>query len=162
MSIPTTWTIDYSCGHTGDIDLSKKRVDQRAGYAKWLEQRDCFDCYKHKNGKKESAERAKEREVELEKVGTWEERSGLEDLDGSDKQQAWARVIRGDILAGLYDLYVESGEHDEEWFESEILTPARMIATCRWWIDNRDFELPAFPELLIAGADSEDGNENVA
>ena len=161
MSIPTTWTINYACGHTGDLDMSNKRVDQRAGYAKWLQQRDCFDCYKNRQGTKESAERAKERAAALERVAISEQRSGLEGLTGTEKQQSWARVIRGDILAGLYDLYVASGQHDEGWFESEILAPAQRIATSRWWINNRDMGLPEFPELLAAGADSEDATENV-
>ena len=162
MSIPKVWNIDYACGHSGEMDLSQKRIDQRAGYAKWLEKRDCFECYKGKGTKKVSKERQKERAEELEKVAVQEKRDGLLPLSGSEKQQEWARTLRGEVLAGLYDLYVTSEEHDEEWFESEVLTPARMIATSRWWIDNREFGLPAFPELLAAGAQSDDASENVA
>lgn len=162
MDIPKMWDIDFACGHSQEIDLSQKRIDQRAGYAKWLEQRDCFDCFKSKGTKKVSKEREKERAEELENVAVQEKRDGLLPLSGSDKQQVWARSLRRDVLAGLYDLYVTSEEHDEEWFEAEILTPARMIATSRWWIDNREFELPAFPELLAAGAQSDDASENVA
>lgn len=91
MDIPKMWDIDFACGHSQEIDLSQKRIDQRAGYAKWLEQRDCFDCFKSKGTKKVSKEREKERAEELENVAVQEKRDGLLPLSGSDKQQVWAR-----------------------------------------------------------------------
>lgn len=160
MTIPKVWHIDYACGHSEDRDLSNKRVDQRAGFAEWLSGKDCFDCYKKKSAGTVSKELAAERAKKLETTAEWEEKSGLQPLDGSDKQIQWARVIRGEVLEGLYDLYVTSGEHDEEWFDHEILAAARAIATARWWIDNREMDLPAFLELLPAGAESVDATEN--
>ena len=65
------------------------------------------------------------------------------------------------VLGSLYE-QVESGQKDEDWFEETVLVPARLIATARWWIDNKDFEVEDWPELLSAGAESADANENVA
>ncbi|MCN9240683.1 hypothetical protein NGF19_07715 [Streptomyces sp. RY43-2] len=35
------WTIDHACGHTNEADLSDRPADRRAGYARWLADRDC-------------------------------------------------------------------------------------------------------------------------
>ena len=162
MSIPKVWNIDYSCGHSGEMDLSQKRIDQRAGYAKWLEKRDCFECYKSKGTKKVSKERQKERAEELEKIAVQEKRDGLLPLSGSEKQQEWARTLRGMCWRACMTSTSPARSTTRSGSRSEVLTPARMIATSRWWIDNREFGLPAFPELLAAGAQSDDASENVA
>jgi hypothetical protein len=157
--VPGIWTIDFACGHTEKRDLTSKRVDQRAGYARWLAKYDCMECYKKK--KNASTFHAKQRAQELEAAERVEQRSGFEPLDGSEKQQAWARHLRADITEGLYDLYVSSGEHDEAWFETTVLEPSRRIARAKWWIENREYDLPAYVELIAAGAQGEDANEPV-
>lgn len=159
--VPTVWTIDHTCGHTRDQDLSRKRADQRAGYAAWLAKRDCWDCYKEKNKGTFERRQAEERVQELADAETYEQRSGLESLDGTEKQVEWARVIRVDVLSAVYEETVQDGQQDEDWFEDTILRPARMMATARWWIDNREMDTDAWPELLAAGAESTDANENV-
>lgn len=165
MAIQKVWSIDHQCGHSVERDLSDRKPDKRAGFAKWLASTDCFECYKKKNDsafeKKRAEERAEEQERELAYAEVYETRSGLEALSGSEKQVAWSRRIRVQVLATLYEL-VESGQKDEAWFEATILVPARLIATARWWIDNREFEADDWPELLAAGAESTDANENLA
>lgn len=165
MAIQKVWSIDHRCGHSAERDLSDRKPDKRAGFAKWLASTDCFECYKKNSRsefeKKRAAERLEEQKRELADAEVYETRSGLEVLSGSDKQIAWARRIRVQVLASLYE-QVESGQKDEAWFERTVLGPARLIATSRWWIDNRDFEVEDWPELLAAGAESTDANENLA
>ncbi|MDN6301443.1 MAG: hypothetical protein L0J57_00120 [Brachybacterium sp.] len=160
MAIQKVWSIDHQCGHSADRDLSDRAADKRAGFAKWLASTDCFECYKKKNRSDFKKKRQEEQAHELENAEVYETRSGLEALSGSEKQIAWARHIRVQVLAALYE-QVEGEEKDEEWFEATVLVPARLIATARWWIDNKDFEVEDWPELLKVGAESTDANENL-
>ncbi|WP_199831472.1 hypothetical protein [Streptomyces sp. NRRL S-4] len=41
MAIRTTWKIVHSCGHEVTHNLSDRAADRRAGFARWLEGRDC-------------------------------------------------------------------------------------------------------------------------
>ncbi len=41
MAVRTTWSIAHSCGHEISHDLSNRPADRRAGFARWLEGRDC-------------------------------------------------------------------------------------------------------------------------
>lgn len=161
MAIQKMWAIDHRCGHSAERDLSDRTPDRRAGFAKWLASTDCFECYKKKNSAEFERKREEERQRAIADAEVYETRSGLEELAGSDKQVAWARRIRVQVLGSLYE-QVESGQKDEDWFEETVLVPARLIATARWWIDNKDFEVEDWPELLSAGAESADANENVA
>lgn len=160
MGIKKVWEIEHSCGHVAERDLSERAPDKRAGFAKWLAGTDCFDCYKKKNdGDFEKKRRAEQQEA-LSEAAVYEKRSGLEELSGSDKQIVWARQIRVQVLGSLYE-EVEAGKQDESWFEETVLKPARLIATSRWWIDNKEFEVEDWPELLASGAESAEANENL-
>ncbi|MCX4393315.1 hypothetical protein [Streptomyces sp. NBC_01767] len=46
MAIRTAWKIVHICGHEVTHDLSNRPADRRAGFARWLEGRDCTDCWK--------------------------------------------------------------------------------------------------------------------
>ena len=161
MAIAKVWSIAHVCGHTVERDLSDKSPDKRAGFAKWLKDRDCTECFKEKNRDEFEQKRREEEAKELADAEVYEQRSGLDELSGTDKQVAWGRRIRVQVLAALYE-QVEEGEKDEGWFEQTILQPARLIGTARWWIDNREFAAEDWPELLAAGAQSDDANENLA
>lgn len=161
MAIAKVWSIDHQCGHSVERDLSDRKPDKRAGFAKWLASTECFECYKKSNRAEFEKKRAEELKRELADAEVYETRSGLEPLSGSEKQVAWARRIRVQVLASLYE-QVEGGQKDESWFEAAVLAPARLIVTARWWIDNKDFEIEDWPELLASGVESADANENVA
>ncbi len=161
MVIAKVWSIAHVCGHTVERDLSDKSPDKRARFAKWLKDRDCTECFKEKHRDEFEQKRREEEAKELADAEVYEQRSGLDELSGTDKQVAWGRRIRVQVLAALYE-QVEEGEKDEDWFEQTILQPARLIATARWWIDNREFAAEDWPALLAAGAQSDDANENLA
>ncbi|GAA2678118.1 hypothetical protein GCM10010400_46570 [Streptomyces aculeolatus] len=46
MAIRTHWTVEHSCTHETVHDLSDRPADRRAGFARWLAERDCPDCWK--------------------------------------------------------------------------------------------------------------------
>lgn len=41
MAVRTTWKIVHSCGHEVAHNLSDRPADRRAGFARWLAERDC-------------------------------------------------------------------------------------------------------------------------
>ncbi|NYV73271.1 hypothetical protein [Streptomyces sp. UH6] len=41
MAIRTKWTVEHACGHEIEHDLANRPADRRAGYARWLADRDC-------------------------------------------------------------------------------------------------------------------------
>ncbi|MGW5680316.1 hypothetical protein ACWEV4_35590, partial [Streptomyces sp. NPDC003860] len=41
-----TWTVAHTCGHELTHDLSGRPADKRAGFARWLGERDCTDCWR--------------------------------------------------------------------------------------------------------------------
>jgi hypothetical protein len=41
MAVQKTWTVVHACGHEITHDLSDRPADRRAGFARWLTERDC-------------------------------------------------------------------------------------------------------------------------
>ncbi|MEU7719128.1 hypothetical protein [Streptomyces tibetensis] len=46
MAVRTHWTVEHTCSHSVDHDLSNRPADKRAGFARWLASKDCTDCWK--------------------------------------------------------------------------------------------------------------------
>ena len=46
MGVKTIWPITYACGHSEDRNLSSKRADERAGYARSLASKDCTEYWR--------------------------------------------------------------------------------------------------------------------
>lgn len=42
----TQWNVTHACGHEVVHDLSDRPADRRAGFARWLEGKDCTMCWK--------------------------------------------------------------------------------------------------------------------
>jgi hypothetical protein len=80
------YTITYSCGHTGEIQLFGK-MDERDRKIAWLEREGlCPECYKARKEQEhaEATEKAKQETADLD----------LPELTGSERQIAWAETIR--------------------------------------------------------------------
>jgi hypothetical protein len=155
VAIKTIWPITYVCGHSEDRDLSGKRADEWAGYARWLASKDCADCWRATQAdaggrltKKQWLER--KRAEEAEDVGVWEQRAGMFPLDGSEKAAAWGRRVRHAVLAGAYATLVAEGDMSDEQWIAHIGVPARLITGASWWIDNRDTTPGDVAELIAA------------
>ena len=116
--------IQYSCGHFGEVySVSRARIE-------WLEREGlCPECYKEQ-------QRAK-----AEKVS-----EGLPELQGSEKQIAWAKDIRTKFYIACLEyleareLYkhapdqVERTANERKSFEEII----EQNVQTKWWIDNRE------------------------
>lgn len=144
----TLFEVDHKCGHTQDHDLSHKAAGERAGYVAWLEKQACTDCWKKSAKRKVSKELAAERASRMDDAYADQERSNLPVLRGSEKQVEWATRLRYEKLHDIYVERVESGALDEDAFDTDVLEPARMIGTAKFWIDNRDAADDALLELL--------------
>lgn len=161
MAVPTLFDVQHKCGHAQERDLSDKPAGERAGYAAWLAKQPCTECWKKTRDRKVSKEVKAERAAELEAALEDQERSQLPILNGSTKQVDWAVKVRYELLRDAYVSLVEEGSLDEDRFETEVLTQARMVTAARWWIDNREngdsiIEILADPGEVDLG----DRNEN--
>lgn len=133
------YDITYSCGHSGEINIAGP-VKLRQGRADWEAAKVCTDCYRAEQRRKGEA------------VAAEQSAAGLPELQGSDKQIAWAATIRAAAVAGLEaieqqiaDLVTEAGG------EVNLLELAPTVAATRaaiervrrnpsakFWIDNRE------------------------
>lgn len=162
MTIPTTYEIEYKCGHTGTRDLSDVAAGQRAGKVAWMETTKCFDCFKATGDRKISKERKAEHEKLREDALYDQERSSLPILRGSDKQQLWALDCRFKLIRDAYEDLVQEGDLPDSEFEGQVLVLARRIGVAKWWIDNRETTTDGLLELLADPGITEDeyANEN--
>ncbi|MGW2600280.1 hypothetical protein [Streptomyces klenkii] len=162
MAVRTRWTVDHSCGHQVEHDLSARPADRRAGFARWLEDRDCSPCWKAARdtstaGTREwlAAKRAKEQAA----ASAWEEQYAMPVLDGPDKALAWASRCRHQLVTAAYTTLVVEGFWDEtDWAQAE--EQVRTVTRAGWWLDQRDADGADLPELLAAATDADRPTEN--
>lgn len=161
MAVKTEWEIDFECGHSESRDLSHKPAGDRAGFAKWLEGKQCTECFekdapkrKKQYAKKFAAEEREQAEADAKKLG-------LPALEGSDKQVNWATTIRNSLILNAHTALVEDNDSEltEDEFTARILEPAQRILRAGWWIDNREQE-PQDLEELVNDVAEENVTEN--
>ncbi|MFI2204624.1 hypothetical protein ACH47Z_28330 [Streptomyces sp. NPDC020192] len=162
MAVRTTWSIVHSCGHEISHDLSNRPADRRAGFVRWLEGRDCTDCWRAARGqdgvgKAEwlTAKRAEEQQAAAE----WAEKFDMPPLEGAERALAWGERSRHQLVTAAYSALVTEGSWDEaDWavLEDRI----RTVTRAGWWIDQRDAEGSDLPELLDAASSDDIGTEN--
>lgn len=155
MAVKTIWPVTYACGHSEDRDLSAKRADERAGYARWLASKECTECWRA--GQADAGERLSKqqwletkRAEEAQAICAWEQRAGMQPMDGSDKAIAWGRRVRHTTLTSAYDALVAEADMTDEQWAAAIEAPARLITRATWWIDNRDTAPGDIAELVAA------------
>lgn len=155
MAVKTEWEIDFKCGHSETRDLSHKPAGDRAGFAKWLEGKQCTECFE-KDAPKRKKQYAKQfAEEEREKAEAEAKKLGLPELEGSEKQVKWALSVRNDLILSAHSALVEDDGADltEDEFTTRILEPAQRILRAGWWIDNREQEPQDLEELVNDVAD---------
>jgi hypothetical protein len=146
MAIKTVWPVNHSCGHEQDHDLSDKRPSERASFARWLEDKDCSDCWRVAQDR---AWRAKRRAEEAAVIVSWEARAGMPALEGSDKAVGWGSRVRHQLVTEGHHYHVFDSDMSEFEFEDRFEAPARTVTSASWWIDQRDTD-PADMEELLA------------
>lgn len=165
MAVKTHWSIHHSCGHEQEHDLSAKRADERAGYAKWLGGRDCTDCWRatHDSGNGDTQQWLAERRAEEAATAEqWATDTGMPLLSGSEKAVDWAGRVRYELMRALYEWAVQEGHAPDDYDPAEAT--ARGIDTASWWLDNRKHaDQPTDPEtlleLLTAAAGTGEGSD---
>lgn len=145
-----SYEITYACGHTGEVEFYGKERD-----CEWRAEQEakkiCPDCVE------------KKKEEETAQAKAWAKEKGLPDLEGTERQIAWAEVIRRRLFEDLEECKKKDQEEIEklktnpseklrkEWIENEIdslnirLQAADEIkekwekqSLSRFWIDGRN------------------------
>ncbi|MER5494229.1 hypothetical protein [Streptomyces sp. NPDC002490] len=162
MVVKTVWSVDHVCGHAGEVDLSARRADQRAGYARWLSGRDCTDCWHTARAQdaEATAERiAVQRAAEAEAARAWEEEFRMPPLEGSERAVAWGARCRHQLVTAAYAALVTEGAMSEgQW--AEVEDAVRPVTPAGWWIDQRETDPVDLPELLAAASGTDRPIEN--
>ncbi|WP_253911355.1 hypothetical protein [Streptomyces sp. CNQ-509] len=160
--VPTHWTVEHSCTHEVVHDLSDRPADRRAGFARWLAERDCPDCWKAARGA-DTASRQEwltaRRAAEQQAAADWAHRFDMPPLEGPEKTLAWGERTRHQLMAAAYTALVAEGTWDETGW-AEVEDKARSITRAGWWIDQRDADGCDLPELLDAAGEDDRGTEN--
>ncbi|MFI7102750.1 hypothetical protein ACIBK8_25720 [Streptomyces sp. NPDC050161] len=163
MPVPTLWTIDHHpCGHRVEHDLSGRAADRRAGFARWLSERACTDCWKAaRDGDAASKEEwlAAKHAEEQRAAAEWSAQFDMPPLEGPEKALPWGERCRHQLVTAAHTALVAEGTWDDaDWavLEEKI----RAVTRAGWWIDQRDADDSDLPELLDAAGESDLGTEN--
>lgn len=140
------YTINFICKHTETRNIVGKEKD-RQGKADWMAQGVCSDCYK--------LEKAAERQKEISAQMATAAQFTLADLEGSERQVAWAEKIRVKMIVAVENLKTKMVEYANETELSEIESAqielslsvfAEVIEAIgskvksTWFIDNQSFD----------------------
>lgn len=140
------YTIEFSCNHTEVRNIVGREKD-RQGKADWMARGVCSDCYK--------AEKATERQKEQSAQMATAAQFVLAELEGSEKQIAWAEKIRAKMIVEIENLKAKMVDYSNKTELSEIESAqlqlnlsvfAEVIDTIgskiksTWFIDNQSFD----------------------
>lgn len=117
------YDITYRCGHEATVQINGTNVHgEREKKAAWYGTIDCPKC--------QAANTIKANKD-----------AGMADLEGSEKQVAWAEEIRGKYMpryAQERQEWAEHGATDEQLAKvDKVLAWLKGQTSAAWWIDNR-------------------------
>jgi hypothetical protein len=162
LAVRTKWTVRHTCGHEITHDLSHRPADRRAGFARWLKDRDCTDCWKaarDSDTESKDAWLATKRAKEQQAAREWAQQFDMPPLEGPERALDWGERCRHQLMTADHTALVVEGSWDEaDWAELE--EKARSITRAGWWIDQRDAEGTDLLELLDAATEADRGTEN--
>ncbi|MFJ4688874.1 hypothetical protein [Streptomyces sp. NPDC088789] len=158
----TRWDVVHTCGHEWTHDLSARRADQRAAFARWLAGRDCTDCWRAAR-QGDTATREKwlvaRRAAEQTAATEWAKRFDMPTLEGPGNAVGWGERCRHQLVTSAHTALVTEGSWDEaDWTELE--EKARTVTRAGWWLDQREADGTDLPELLDAATESDRATEN--
>ncbi|SFG26832.1 hypothetical protein [Streptomyces mirabilis] len=162
MAVKKFWPINHACGHISQGDLSDRPADRRAGYARWLAERHCADCWRAVQGGDTSSKAewlAKKRAAEQAEAEEWSARYRMPPLDGTDRAVAWGTRCRHQLVSAAYTALVLEGTTSEAEWEA-IEESVRPLTRAGWWLDQRDADPADLTELLEAAATNDRPTEN--
>jgi hypothetical protein len=162
VAVQKTWTVVHSCGHEIEHDLSSRPADRRAGFARWLQGRNCTDCWKAASDADTESKKtwlAAKRAAEQEAAFAWAKQFDMPQLEGPARALDWGERSRHQLMTAAHTALVVEGSWDEaDWAELE--EKARTVTRAGWWIDQREAEGPDLLELLDAATEADHGTEN--
>nr|DAE53993.1 MAG TPA: hypothetical protein [Bacteriophage sp.] len=122
--------ITAKCGHKEEIEVTgnQKNRDRQIWSA---EHSDCTECSQRKMEARDAA-------------------AGLADLEGSEKQIAWAKSIRRGIIEKIEAAPMGSAENEK--IKADIVTAMKNNRSAKWWIDVRDMTLVNVIREVLKGA----------
>ena len=127
------YDITYRCGHKDTVRIYGTNAHgEREKKAAWYGTIDCPDC---KAAKTRQANKA----------------AGMAELEGSDKQIAWAKDIRSECMAEYTLRQQEIACH---WADADqLIAWLKHKTSARWWIIHNDSPLEALyaAEKALAG-----------
>lgn len=111
--------------------------EQAESYEEWARENidTCPDCYREE---KRTAEEKKIESGILEILEADGVKIELAELEGSEKQIAWANKIRNEALYNLLKLYKEKGGKLEQSSVDKVADMINGKTAAKWWIENRD------------------------
>lgn len=93
------YNITYSCGHEGVVTLFGKQADRDKMIKFYEEKGICPDCYK-----------AEQNAIIDEEAANY----NLPELEGTDKQVAWAKKIRHEFLGSYKKIWLTRNTEDKQ------------------------------------------------
>ena len=124
------YDITHSCGCVETVDIIGSNTHgERDRKIAWLESKPCREC---------------EHKAAVEKANA----EGMAELEGSEKQIAWALDIRRDMIAKIEEMIEENAAKSAGKFTDEQVATARAnvakaitnikaVREAKWFIDNR-------------------------
>ncbi len=152
MAIPTTLSIQFTCGHAETKDLSSTPAGKRKARAFGLGKNFvCSRCFKA--SRREEFDKYNQ-DLLIQAQG-FEEEHGLPELTGSEGQVRWATRLR---YQRLTDLIAAAETHQPAFDAEQVIEVAKSLVRAGWWIDNTKDENLTVDDLLtlITAAIDED------
>lgn len=119
------YEVIFSCGHSGVVSLIGKAKDREWRLERYKNFGICEDCKRKARDEENAKMLAEAKEMELPQ------------LNGTEKQIAWAITIRQNFVHNIENLDFESDEVKEKYLDAfQNLVETKKSA--HWWIDNRD------------------------
>ena len=131
------YDVGHSCGHTVEVELFGK-VSHRYEKIEWMERQLCPDCYREM--KQEERKQENERAAKLAKSLSFSQ------LEGSEKQVAWATTIRQKV----YENICQSDTEHPSFGYALVAEAISLELSAKWWIDNRSVDYLRISKMIAA------------
>ena len=131
------YDVGYACGHTQVVELFGK-TSARYEKIEYMERGVCPDCYREI--------KQEEQKQENERAETLAKNLGFSELEGSEKQIAWANSIRQRAYENICKLEPEHPSFGYTLVAKEI----SLELSAKWWIDHRNVGFAGITKMLAA------------
>lgn len=122
------YEVTRSCGHIEKVELFGPSKNRNWRLDNVEAKKLCEECYR--------AKLAEERELANKQAAEAAQAQGLPELEGTEKQIAWAETIRQEVLAAIDDYILE--DEAEDLRVIELISHIKSKTSASWWIDRRE------------------------